>query len=57
VRPPKAPEAQHSISLEAVRFWGPFDVKAAVTGVYDINRYFTHDAFNFNTLFGARWGW
>jgi hypothetical protein len=57
IRPPKAPETQHSIGAEAVRFWRSFDLRAVVTGVYDMNRYFTHDAFNLNAILGVRWGW
>src|SRR5205085_4973520 len=57
IRPPKAPEVQHAISVEAVRFWGPVDIHFDLTGVYDLNRYFSYDAFNLNAVAGLRWSW
>jgi hypothetical protein len=53
----RSPEAQHALGFEVLRFYGPVDIRAGLTGVYDINRYFTHDAFDLNAILGARWSW
>jgi hypothetical protein len=55
--PVETPESQHELTVESVRFRGPVDVHVSLTAVYDLNRYFTHDAFNFNAIVGARWSW
>jgi hypothetical protein len=57
IRPSKAPEAQHAIGAEVVRFRGPLDLRAGLTAVYDFNRYFAYDAFNLNAEVGVRWSW
>ena len=57
VQPPRTPEAQHAFTFERVRFVGPVDLRAAVTTVYDLNRYFERDVFNLNIITSARWSW
>jgi hypothetical protein len=57
IRPPNAPEVQHALTLERVRFIGHFDLRAALTGVYDLNRYFERDVLNLNIITSARWSW
>jgi hypothetical protein len=57
VSPSRAPEAQHAFTLERVRFIGHLDLRAALTAVYDLNRYFERDVFNLNVITSARWSW
>jgi hypothetical protein len=57
LRPARAPEAQHALTVERVRFLGHLDLRAALTAVYDLNRYFVRDVFNLNMITSARWNW
>lgn len=47
-------DALHSLSGEAVRFRGPWELAAGLVGVYDHNRDFTRNAFNANLSFSVR---
>ena len=57
IRPPRTPEAQHSLGADVLLFRGPLDLHAGVTAIYDINRYFAQDGFNLNAVLGSRWAW
>ena len=47
-------DALHSLSGEAVRFRGPWELAAGVAGTYDHNRDFARNAFNANLSFSIR---
>lgn len=57
IRAPRAPESRQALSIETIRFRGPLDLRAGLTGVYDLNRYFSRDVFNLNAIVSARWSW
>jgi hypothetical protein len=51
---PNGVDVQHALSVERVRVRGRYDVLARVTAVYELNRYYSYDAFNLNLILGLR---
>jgi len=51
---PNGVDVQHALAVERLWFRGRYDVLLRVTAVYELNRDFTHDAFNFNLIAGTR---
>jgi len=45
---------QHALALERLWFRGRYDLLIRLTGVYELNRDFSYDAFNVNLIFGTR---
>ena len=53
---PRARDVQHALGVEGLFFRGRYDVRAALTGVYEFNRDFGRDAFNLNAQIGITAG-
>ncbi len=52
----KALDVQHEFAVERLMFLGRCDLLAHVGGVYELNRYFQHNAFNLNLIVSVRYG-
>jgi hypothetical protein len=53
---PDGVDVQHALSIERlqIRGGGRYEVLARVTAIYELNRYFTYDAFDLNLLVALR---
>ena len=50
-----AADVVHSLTLDGLLFRGPLEIRGALTGAYEFNRYFEDDVFNANLSVGIRW--
>jgi len=53
---PRGIDVQHALTVERLQFRKRYDVLARVAAVYELNRDFTHDAFNLNLIVGVQAG-
>jgi Capsule assembly protein Wzi len=51
---PRGVDVQHALAGERLWFRGRYDLLLRATAVYELNRSFTHDAFNLNLIVGTR---
>ena len=51
---PHALDVMHSLGASALWFRGRYDISAALTAVYELNRNFGGDVFNLNLMVGVR---
>ncbi len=52
---PEGYDIAHWLGGEVVWFWGPLEISAGVTLIYEFNRYLRDDATNINARLGLRW--
>ncbi len=53
---PRGIDVQHALTVERLQFRKRYDVLVRVAAVYELNRDFTHDAFNLNLIVGVQAG-
>ena len=49
-------DVQNALAVERLAFRGRYDLLARATAIYELNRDFTHDAFNLNLIVGVQAG-
>ncbi|HWC75798.1 MAG TPA: hypothetical protein VG454_17860, partial [Gemmatimonadales bacterium] len=51
---PNGVDVQHALSVERVQPHERYDLVTRITGVYELNRNYSYDAFNLNVIVGLR---